>query len=122
MATKPPIGSCWRILVQDPVIDLESTNYKLIHGKGNMISAIANGGKSEAEKHSLYETGHIFDELAIIFDPDHHNETCLHLEQMNERDWYLGIGDLQFNIHVGEDGALSVMLYGQEETKFEDGR
>jgi hypothetical protein len=38
---------------------------------------------------------------------------------MDERNWYLGIGDLKFNLHVKEDkDALEVMLYDGEETEF----
>lgn len=51
-----------------------------------------------------------------MFDPDpeefgpafnQQNAGYLHLEQMDRRNWYLGIGDLKFNLHVSEgSGAL----------------
>ena len=102
MSKKPRIGTCWRILVQEPTTRIVSGNYDLLDmGIG-------------------FERGQVFDELVIVFapDPDRHppppfeqrNSTVLHLEQMNGRDWYLGIGDRGFNIHVNrKTGALELM-------------
>ncbi len=72
---RPPVGSCWRILVQQPYLVVESGNYKML-GQG-------------------IEKGGIFDELVILFAPDpkerarpwaQHNSTTLHLEQVDLRD------------------------------------
>jgi hypothetical protein len=80
----------------------------------------------------MFEDGGVFDELVILFDHDQgeqgppytqQNATCLHLEQMDDRNWYLGIGDLTFGIHVRErTRALEVMLYDGRTTEFSDKR
>jgi hypothetical protein len=115
MAQRPPIGSCWRILVQEPHLAAESGNYTALN-----------------ERATEFEQGGVFDELVMVFDPDpvesgppfnQQNASCLHLEQMDRRNWYLGIGDLKFNLHVRADnGALEVTLYDGQTTKFSDGR
>src|ERR1700747_282021 len=95
VVARPPVGSCWRILIQEPQLAMESENYTAL--------------ERCRTAHHVFERGGIFDELAIVFDPDpcesgppftQQNASCLHLEQMDERNWYLGIGDLQFNVHV----------------------
>lgn len=98
MTKKPRIGTCWRILAQEPELNIKSTNYELL----NMEAG--------------FERGQVLDEVVIVFAPDltqsiaQHNSTVFHLEQMNGRDWYLGIGDRGFNIHVNrKTGALELM-------------
>ena len=96
---------------------------------GGSSSPVKRYGKDLRKRLELEEGN---DELVIVFDPDpreagppynQQNATCLHLEQMEKRDWYLGIGDLKFNIHVKEEtGAIELMLYDGEETKFTDSR
>jgi hypothetical protein len=115
MAQRPPIGSCWRILVQEPHLAAESGNYTELN-----------------ERATEFEHGGVFDGLVIVFDPDpgefgppfnQQNASCLHLEQMDRRNWYLGVGDLKFNLHVRVDnGALEVTLYDGRTTKFSDER
>jgi hypothetical protein len=95
---KPRIGTCWRILVQEPTQRIVSGNYDLLdEGVG-------------------FERGQVLDEVVIVFAPSltqsftQHNSTVFHLEQMNGHDWYLGIGDRGFNIHVNrKTGALELM-------------
>lgn len=93
MKKKPKVGSCWRILAQEPRLSIESGNYL---GLGSGIG----------------EAGGVLDEVVIVFDPEHRNESCLHLEQMGTRDWFLGLGEIQLNIRVKKDGTLDVMQYG----------
>jgi hypothetical protein len=51
------------------------------------------------------------------------NETCLHLEQMNEPNWYVDICELKFKLHVREGtGAVQLRLYDGQETEFGDKR
>lgn len=52
MAQRPPIGSCWRILVQEPHLAAESGNYTALN-----------------ERATEFEQGGVFDELVIVFDP-----------------------------------------------------
>ena len=110
---KPPVATCWRVLIQEPTQNIISGNY----------------GALEKNVEDCFERGSVFDELAICFAPDpdqnkppftQHNATTLHLEQMNARDWLLAIGDYKFNIHVGKDGALELMQ--QDGPDVEDGR
>ena len=115
MAERPPIGSCWRILVKKPHLAAESGNYTALN-----------------QRATAFERGGVFDELVIVFDPNpaesgppflQQNASCLHLEQMDGRNWYLGIGDLKFNLHVRADnGALEVKLYDGQTTSFSDER
>lgn len=69
----------------------------------------------------VFEAGAVLDEVVILFesDPGEHgppytqqNATCLHLEQMDERDWYLGIGNYT--------DAIEVTLWDDEQTIFSD--
>jgi hypothetical protein len=53
MAQRPPIGSCWRILVQEPHLAAESGNYTELN-----------------ERATEFEQGGVFDEFVIVFDPD----------------------------------------------------
>jgi hypothetical protein len=77
--------------VEEPRLAAESGNYTVLD-----------------ERATEFEQGGVFDELVIVFDPDpeesgppfnQQNASCLHLEQMDRRDWYVGIGDLKFNLH-----------------------
>ena len=131
MAERPTIGSCWRILVQQPRLALESGNYTVLDD-GRSTDRGEDDNVAGLRPKERFEEGGVFDELVILFDPDlaesgppytQQNATCLHIEQMDERNWYLGIGDLKFNLHVKEGtGALEVMLYDGEETEFSDER
>ena len=56
MARRPPIGSCWRILVQEPHLAAESGNYTALN-----------------ERATDFEQGRVFDELVIVFEPDPEN-------------------------------------------------
>ena len=115
MTERPPIGSCWRILVKEPHLAAESGNYTALN-----------------QRATAFERAGVFDELVIVFDPNpaesgppflQQNASCMHLEQMNDRNWYLGIGDLKFNLHVRPDnGALEVKLYDGQTTLFSDER
>jgi hypothetical protein len=131
MAERPSIGSCWRILVKQPHLALESGNYTALDDSRSIARDEA-GSVVGLRVKEWFEDGGVFDELVILFDPDpaesgppytQQNATCLHLEQMDERNWYLGVGDLKFNVYVKKDtGALEVTLYDGEETEFRDGR
>ncbi|MBV8894035.1 MAG: hypothetical protein JO266_19045 [Acidobacteria bacterium] len=89
--------------MQNPTLDMRSGNYR----------ALDEGG---------YEPGGILDEVVIVFDSEHQNETTLHLEQMNARDWFLRIGDLQFSVRMKKPGQLEMVLYGGGGTVFKDKR
>jgi hypothetical protein len=90
--SKPQIGSCWRVLVQEPALSIESGNYQGL-------------------KTGTSERGGVLDEVVIIFDPKNPNASCLHLEQMSTRSWYLGFGDIKLNIRVKLNGTLDVTHY-----------
>jgi len=117
--------------VKEPHLALESGNYTVLDDRRSIAHDEA-GNVVGVRLKERFEAGGIFDELVILFDPDpaesgppykQQNATCLHLEQMDERNWYLGIGDLKFNLHVKEGtGSLEVTLYDGQETEFSDNR
>ena len=96
-------GSCWRILAQQPHLEVQSGNYRALDDRLG------------------FEKGGVLDEVVIVFDSEHHNASCFHLEQMDHNSWFLGIGDLKFNIKVRKDGRLETVLYDGD-TGFEDKR
>lgn len=104
-----------QLLLQEPTCNIESGNYQMLNKTGGSHKGI-------------FEKGQVLDEVVILFKPEpdengppftQQNSTCFHLEQMNNKDWYLGIGDTKFNIHVKNDGSLEVML---QEGEIIDGR
>lgn len=91
-------GSVWRILVHERL------------GKGY--------GKTIDIDQDSYDFPTEFDELVI----DH----AIHVEQMNSRVWWLGIGPLMINVTIGERGQVKEIMVedeslgGDEEWKHEE--
>lgn len=56
---------------------------------------------------------HMTDDGAVPFDEcsiSLGKESCVHLEVMNDRDLFVGLGAILMNVHVDKDGAVSVRL------------
>jgi hypothetical protein len=104
MAQRPPIGSCWRILVQEPHLAAESGNYTALN-----------------ERATEFEQGGVFDELVIVFEPDPEESGPPSNQQKCELpppgadghpQLVSGNWRPEFNLHVRENsGALEVTLY-----------
>jgi hypothetical protein len=93
VSREPPIGSKWRILANGPPADgtrlsLHSRDYELgPHHRPTLGD------------HAL-PTQMVLDEVVLAFPGG-----CVHLEQMNARTWFLGIGEEKVMIHVDKDGV-----------------
>ena len=84
---KPPVGSRWRILAHD------KTGEELSWYSKDMNGGSVSGGRLIGERT-------IFDELVIC--------GVMHIEQMDERTWFVELGDEKRMVTVGRDGKVTV--------------
>jgi hypothetical protein len=89
---KPPIGSVWRIKYDEA----PKKRGGIMGESFDLLSADYFVGRA-ATRVSVRT---IFDEFVLAFPSG-----CIHLEQMSERTWYLGIGDEKVMITVDKDGV-----------------
>lgn len=91
-------GDRWRILVQSKTDKIAMCSPEL--EAEYRAEAAAKGYKHVPD--ALSPPGFVFDELVI--------DNFLHLEQMDDDDWWMRVGDARVAIHVQPDGSADVLI------------